>query len=101
VLLEEVPSADALQEDERTLLAAVRALEVIGEAAKRIPKGFRDKHLHVPWRGMTGTRDKVIHEYFGVDVEVVWRTVREDFPPLREAIACPIEALRREGESLL
>jgi len=99
--LEGTPSAAASQEDERTLLAAVRTLEVIGEAAKSIPKAFRDKHPHVPWRGMTGTRDKVIHEYFAVDVEVVWRTVREALPPLRKAIAYIIEALRREGESLL
>lgn len=85
--LEEIPSGEALREDEKTLLAVVRALEVIGEAAKRVPKAFRDKYPHVPWRGMTGMRDKVIHGYFGVDVEVVWRTVRQDLPPLQSAIA--------------
>ena len=85
--LDKTPTVDDLKDDERTLLAVVRALEVIGEAAKRIPKDFRDRYPRIPWRGMTGMRDKVIHEYFGVDAEVVWRTVREDLPPLRESIA--------------
>jgi len=62
--LEETPALDDLKEDERTLLAVVRALEVVGEAVKRIPKDFRDRYARIPWRGMTGMRDKVIHEYF-------------------------------------
>ena len=94
--LEETPTVDDLQKDERTLLAVVRALEVIGEAAKRIPKDFRDRYPRIPWRGMTGMRDKVIHEYFGVDAAVVWRTVREDLPPLRESIAQALSTLKME-----
>jgi len=94
--LEETPTVDDLQKDERTLLAVVRALEVIGEAAKRIPKDFRDRYPHIPWRGMTGMRDKVIHEYFGVDAAVVWRTVREDLPPLRESIARALSTIKME-----
>lgn len=84
--LEGIPSVSALEKDDRTLFAVIRALEVIGEAAKHVPEEFRSKHPHVAWRGMTGMRDKVVHEYFGVDAEVVWRTVREDLPPLRKAI---------------
>ncbi len=94
--LAETPTLDDLKEDERTLLAIVRALEVIGEAAKRIPKDFRDRYPRIPWRGMTGMRDKVIHEYFGVDAAVVWRTVREDLPPLRESIAQVLSNLKME-----
>ncbi|HHR85284.1 MAG TPA: DUF86 domain-containing protein [Candidatus Acetothermia bacterium] len=94
--LAETPTLDDLQKDERTLLAVVRALEVIGEAAKRIPKNFRDRYPGIPWRGMTGMRDKVIHEYFGVDAAVVWRTVREDLPPLRESIAQVLSNLKME-----
>jgi uncharacterized protein with HEPN domain len=86
-----LPSADALGKDERTLLAVIRCLEVIGEAAKRIPPDLRRKHPGVPWRGMMGMRDKVIHGYFGVDAEVVWRTVREDLPLLRAAMAELVE----------
>ena len=80
--VEEIPSPEVLREDERTLLAVVRALEVVGEAARQIPQSFRKKHPEIPWRGMTGMRDKVIHAYFGVDVEVVWKTVHQDLPPL-------------------
>ena len=94
--LAETPTLDDLKEDERTLLAVVRALEVVGEAAKRIPKDFRDRYPRIPWRGMTGMRDKVIHEYFGVDAAVVWRTVREDLPPLRESIAQALSNLKME-----
>ena len=85
------PSAEALGKDERTLLAVIRCLEVIGEAAKRVPPDLRSKHPGVPWRGMMGMRDKVIHGYFGVDAEVVWRTVREDLPLLRAAMAELVE----------
>ena len=84
--LADVPSVADLADDERTLLAVIRTLEVIGEAAKQIPNEFRARYGDVAWRGMTGMRDKVIHQYFGVNIEVVWRTVHEDFPPLREAI---------------
>jgi uncharacterized protein with HEPN domain len=94
--LEETPTLDDLKKDERTLLAVVRALEVIGEAAKRIPVDFRDRYPRIPWRGMTGMRDKVIHEYFGVDAAVVWRTVREDLPSLCYSIARALSTLKME-----
>jgi uncharacterized protein with HEPN domain len=80
-----IPSAEALARDEKTLLAVVRALEVIGEAAKHVAPAFRKAHPEIPWRGMAGVRDKVIHGYFGVDAAVVWRTVKEDLPRVREA----------------
>jgi len=84
------------QNDEKIMLAVVRALEVIGEAAKHIPKSVRDKYPDVPWKQIVGMRDKVIHDYFGVDVEVVWRTVKENLPPLRQAIAKILQDLEQE-----
>jgi uncharacterized protein with HEPN domain len=68
--------------DERTAFAVVRALEILGEAAKRIPTDIRDKYPTVPWRAMADIRDKLIHDYFNVNLEVVWKTVKEDLPAL-------------------
>ena len=67
-------------EDEKTYYAVIRAFEIIGEASKRISSGFRDKHPELPWKLMTGMRDKMIHDYFGVDLEVVWKTVNQNLP---------------------
>ena len=68
--------------DEKTSYAVVRALEILGEATKRIPTAVRDRHPKVPWRAMSGIRDILIHDYFSVNANVVWKTVTEDLPPL-------------------
>jgi uncharacterized protein with HEPN domain len=73
--------------DDKTIFAVVRALEIIGEAAKRIPEDIRQKYPTVPWREMTGMRDKLTHDYFGVNIEVVWKTTVEDLPNLNSAIS--------------
>ena len=68
--------------DDKTLFAVVRALEILGEATKRIPNEVRDRAPQIPWRSMAGIRDKLIHDYVNVNVEVVWKTVTEDLPSL-------------------
>ena len=78
--------SENLANDDKTEYAVIRALEIVGEAARRIPKSFREKHPDIPWSEMAGMRDKLIHDYFGVDLEVVLKTVREDLPPLITAI---------------
>jgi uncharacterized protein with HEPN domain len=78
---------EAFRSDEKAVLAVIRALEVIGEAAKNIPSEFRQQHPDIPWEDAAGMRDVLAHAYFGVDVEVVWRTVREDIPRLRTRLA--------------
>jgi uncharacterized protein with HEPN domain len=72
--------------DEKTIYAVIRALEVIGEASKHIPPDWRIRYPAIPWRAIAGTRDKLIHEYFGVNLLVVWRTVQEDLPVLVEQV---------------
>jgi uncharacterized protein with HEPN domain len=79
--------------DRRTNLAVVRTLEIIGEATRHVPKSIRRRYPDVPWQDMAAMRNKLIHEYFGVDLEVLWRTIQEDLPPLCEAIQQVIDEL--------
>lgn len=76
----------ALQADETLQRAFVRALEVIGEATKRLPPDFRQKYPQVDWRAISGMRDRLIHAYFGVDDEIVWDVARNKVPILLEQI---------------
>ena len=76
-------SLEAFSDDVQKVYAVTRALEIIGEAARRIPPSVQAAHPHLPWQEMIGMRNMVIHEYFGVDTEVLRRTVQEDLPPLR------------------
>lgn len=77
--------------------AVLRALEIIGEAAGRIPIEWRAIYTDLPWREMVGMRNIVIHHYFGVDEAVVWRTIQEELPPLIETVS-RILAGRLPGE---
>ncbi|MBI5855133.1 MAG: DUF86 domain-containing protein [Nitrospirae bacterium] len=74
-------------QDKKTVYAVVRAFEIIGEAAKKVPPAVRKRHSKVPWKQMAGMRDKLIHEYFGVNVQVLWKTAQEDIPPVQRLIA--------------
>ncbi len=69
--------------DRRTVNAVIRSLEVMGEAAKRIPDEVRANHPEIPWKRMAGMRDKLIHEYAGIDLEMVWDVSQEELPPLK------------------
>jgi uncharacterized protein with HEPN domain len=73
--------------DEKTQLAVVKSLEIIGEAVKKIPFSLKKKHPDIPWRQISGMRDKLVHEYFGINIKVVWKTVVEDIPPLKPLLS--------------
>ena len=79
-------SYEAFSEDDKTVYAVTRALEVIGEAAKCIPREIRENYPGYPWAEMAGMRDKLIHAYFGINRAIIWRTIQDDIPPLRSAV---------------
>lgn len=72
--------------DKKTINAVIRSLEVMGEAAKRIPEELREKYLDIPWKRMAGMRDKLIHEYSGIDLEIVWTVIKEELPPVKPLV---------------
>lgn len=77
---------DDFMRDATLQRAFVRSLEIIGEAAKKIPSDFRQKYNYVDWRAMAGMRDRLIHAYFGVDYEIVWDVVTAKVPALHQEI---------------
>lgn len=83
---------EAFEADETLRRAFVRSLEIIGEAAKKVPDEFRAAHSGIEWRALDGMRDRLIHDYFGVDYEIVWDVVENHIPELRRQIAAILEA---------
>lgn len=71
--------------------ASVRSLEIVGEATKGIPQPFRDLYPAIPWREMAGMRDRLIHQYSGVNFRVVWETITLDLPELHKQISSLLE----------
>ena len=88
-------SFEQFENDRKTLNAVVRSLEIIGEAAKNIPVAVREKYGKVPWKKMTGMRDKVIHAYFGVNTKTLWNTVKNDLPPLKQLVQKMLKDLEK------
>jgi uncharacterized protein with HEPN domain len=82
------------ESDKKTQYAVVHCLEVIGEAVKKTPTDLRNQYPHIPWKEIAGMRDKLIHEYFGVDLETVWTTIIDDIKPLKDSIVQIIEEIQ-------
>lgn len=80
-----------LDTDRMLVLALVKAIEIIGEAGARVSIECRDATPDVPWPEIVGMRNRLVHAYFDVDLDVVWTTVRHDLPPLVEALQAALE----------
>lgn len=72
--------------DKKTINAVIRSVEVIGEATKKLPASLKDKYPNIPWKNMAGMRDKLIHEYFGVDLEILWMVIKKDLPSIKSDV---------------
>lgn len=73
--------------------AVVRRTEIIGEAVKNLPTSIKSKHTNIPWKKIAGTRDVLIHDYSGVDIDLLWEIVNNDIPKLKKQILALLEKL--------
>lgn len=85
ILLEGV-TYDQFETDFRINFAVVRALEIVGEATKRLPMSLREQYSNIPWKGMAGMRDRIIHGYDRVDLEIVWSVIKQEIPRIKPQI---------------
>lgn len=89
-------SFDEFRNDRKTYSAVIREFEIIGEAVGKIPDEIKQRRPDVEWQDIKDFRNLLIHEYFGVDLEIVWKSIHDDLPSLINAIG---ELLEIEGES--
>ncbi len=84
---------EQFQADEEKQDAIIRKIEVAEEATKRLSSEFRDKYDHLPWRAIAGMRDKLIHDYFDIDLDTVWETATKDIPKLLSEIELIVDGI--------
>lgn len=84
------------KKDDMRLNAVIRKFEIIGEATKNIPEEIKHKYYTIPWKEMSGLRDRLIHFYFGIKYELVWETIKKDIPKVKPVIKKILENLNSE-----
>lgn len=89
-----VTKEDFLKDKEKQN-AVIRSLEVVGEAVKNLPQDITSKYPNTPWKKIAGTRDKIIHHYFMVNLDVVWEIIKKDIPELKKEILIIREDLEK------
>jgi uncharacterized protein with HEPN domain len=90
---------DEFSRDTKTVDAVIRNFEIIGEVTKHIPEDLRKKYPNIPWREMAGMRDKLIHEYFGIKIDLVWETIRKRLPEVKILIRKLLIEMDKEAEN--
>lgn len=79
-------SFEDFKNDEKTTEAVIRNFEVMGEAVYHLPEEVKSEHKDIPWADISDMRNKLIHEYFGVDEEIIWKTIQDDLEPLKQKL---------------
>lgn len=87
--------------DKKTNHAAIRCIEIMGEATKYVPEFIRERYPLIPWKDIAGMRDKVIHFYFGVNLERVWLVIKEDIPALKPLIQNVLKDIAGNNKGIL
>jgi len=80
-------SLEDFTKDQKSIDAVARNLEIMGEAANRLPDEFKEIHTEIEWFKIVGLRHRIVHEYFGVDLEIIWRILQKDLPELRRSLS--------------
>lgn len=79
-------SRDTFMASRMTVDAVVRNLEILGEAAHRLPEDFKDSHADIPWPKIVGLRHRIVHDYFDIDLEIIWQIVQQELPPFKKQL---------------
>ncbi len=85
---------DNFKGDRKTVDAVVRNLEIIGEAARNIPEDIRDAYSEIDWKGIIGLRNRIAHEYFGIDYSIIWNIITAEIPPFKG----PLQEIQKKAE---
>jgi len=80
-------SLEDFTKDQKSIDAVARNLEIMGEAANRLPAEFKESHSEIEWFKIVGLRHRIVHEYFGVDLEIIWRILQKDLPELQRSLS--------------